>query len=91
MSFAKMLPERQREIAAMGGRASGRRWTPEEQRLHAPKGSISNLNAEEREEMGRLGGEAAQASGNARRWTKEQAAEAARKSAAVRAERKKAK
>jgi len=91
MSFAKMSPERQREIAVMGGRASGHRWTPEEQRIHSRASNIADLPEEVRKEMARLGGEAAQASGNARRWTREQAAEAARKSAAVRAERKKAK
>ena len=80
------------EAARLGGLASQesskvRRWSPEEARAQAPKGSFALLTPEERAEAGRIGGEAAHASGRARKWTKRQAAAAAKKSAEIRRKR----
>lgn len=65
--FASMDPEKQREIAAQGGRAA-----------HA-SGNAHEFTSEEAREAGSKGGKAAHASGNAHEFTSEEAREAGSK------------
>lgn len=65
--FAAMSPERQREIASMGGKAA-----------HA-SGNAHEFTSEEAREAGRKGGQAAHQSGNAHQFTSDEAREAGRK------------
>lgn len=65
--FAGMDPDRQREIAAEGGRAAHE------------SGNAHEFSSEEAREAGSKGGKAAQASGNAHEFDSEEAREAGRK------------
>lgn len=55
--FAAMSPERQREVASMGGRAAhakgtAHRYTPEEAKEYGRKGGIASGAAKRRKEAG---------------------------------------
>lgn len=90
--FASMDPERQREIAGMGGRAAheqgtAHEWTSEEARKAGRKGgkaahaqgTAHEWGSEEAREAGRKGGKIAHAQGTAHEWTSEEARKAGRK------------
>ncbi len=90
--FASMDASKQREIAALGGRAAHRKgtahtWDSDEARQAGRKGgqaahaggNAHQWDSDEARQAGRKGGEAAHAAGNAHQWDSEEARRAGRK------------
>lgn len=86
-----MDPDRQREIASMGGKAAhasghAHEFTSEEARAAGHKGGqatgakgFASMDPEKQREIASMGGKAAHASGHAHEFTSEEAREAGRK------------